>query len=174
MKARQDVLIDETIDLVARRLTDVEAPAHLRARVLARLDERRAARGLWWLPLNAAAAIAIVVTIAAWPRPHAPSLAAFPAATSAKPTVALAAGALVSDTTPPEPRADDRAARRPSGVGAVADPLEFHAQVIAALDPIDPLQIESIQPLDLAIPLLQVAPLTMPPVTPAGNDAGGK
>jgi hypothetical protein len=163
-------LSDETIDRVARQMTDAEAPARLRANVMSRLDEaRRASRAGWWLPaVTAVAAAAMIVMV--WPRPSAPGLPPLPSiAPAAAPLVANAISA--AEITASSPSTPSRRVIRVSTTSTPDDP-EALARMIPALTKLEPLTVDSIQPQPLAIPLLVISPLSSTAGTTGGD--GGK
>ena len=170
MTSPSHALIDETIDRVARQLTDAEPPARLRARVLATLDQPRASRRLWWLPAVATVTAAVTMVVI-WPRTQAPALPALPAfgAISAPLVADATSGVAASEPASPRSVRTRRVSTRLAEPSA--DELEFRARAIPALDTLTPLSLESIQPQPLSIPLLVISPLTSTATT-AGGDGG--
>ena len=174
---------DRLIDDVARRMTAGDPPAALRARVMSRVEERRRPmRRSWLIPVAAIltiGAIAVAATVAVRSG-HVPTTTAD---LKVRPAATLSA---TSATTPAETAIPSKQAGRTSAHRVIqnrrasassqptAEELAWRARAIPALDPIDPLKVERIQPSALAIPLLQIAPLTTPPVTISGVDNSGK
>jgi len=65
---KRDVDLDAAIDAVAREMTNLEAPASLRAEVLARIEAPAAGRWLGWQrwSLAAGAAVVVIAAVAIW------------------------------------------------------------------------------------------------------------
>jgi hypothetical protein len=177
---------DDAIDRAVREMLDVEPPAGLRARVMARIDQRssvgsafpglssvKGGRKIWWigLPLAAAAAILLAVNL--------PSHHDSPATTSAG-----RSGADVQLAAPPSPRstpapstpavvarADGRAPRgataRPGTaergtVAAATVPVsaDDDANTIEPLAPIVPIAVAAISSRTIAPAAITVTPLS--------------
>ena len=168
------------IDTVARRLTAGDAPANLRAAVVARLDDRRSPA--WWRqPLPAFAAVIVVaiaggVTIMQVRAPRANGTTAAPTVASALPLAApqpsLAPPAPMTASAPAgaaSPRT--RSAARPSREPGEAE-LAWHTRRIPALVAPDAIAFDEIQPVALTMPLLNVTPIVTPPIAPPADGGG--
>jgi hypothetical protein len=181
---------DDAIDRAVREMLDVEPPAGLRARVMARIDQPPSVgsafrRKIWWigLPLAAAAAILLAVNL--------PSHHDSPVTTSAGrsgPDIQLPAPAAPRSTPPSSTRtvvarADGRAPRgaaaRPgtpqrgtaaaATVAVSADDTPDTIEPLAAIAPIAVAAISSrsIAPATITVtPLSPIAELQVSPLTP--------
>jgi hypothetical protein len=164
-------LSDDFIAHIARAMTDAEAPARLRARVMAGIDQSPAPRRLWWVPVFATAAVAVTI-VALWPRSQAPALPALPSLVAESAPIALDAASLTNEAAAPSTtRSGSAGARRVnvSDAKPSAEELEFRARAIPALDRPAPLAVEAIQPQPLSIPLLVISPLSSTAVTAGGD-----
>jgi hypothetical protein len=158
--------LDDHIDRVASQLTKSEPPAHLRDRILSRLDERQPRVVGGWT-LAAAAAIAIVVigtAISMWP--HASTSQAVSVTAQLHGAPPATAPAHTPDITPATTTID---LQHPV---AHTNPAPTFVSSVPALDPIDPLDSitqESIQPTKLSIAQLKVNAIVMPAVDDDGS-----
>jgi hypothetical protein len=162
---------DALIDTVARRLTEGDPPAHLRARALARLDERRSQPWMW----GAAAVCAVGVVVAGAAlglhdrsasrvAPGAQAIAAKPTSNkrlaASSPIQAPAPGPEAPSLPPGHLKREARVtARAPS-----SDELAWRARAIPELAPPNALTVEEIQPAPFEIRPLVTTPLTVPAI----------
>jgi hypothetical protein len=157
---------DAVVDEVARSLTVVDGPTALTTRVLARLTTRSVRpRLLRWVPAVAASALVMSLAMFMWPRHGRPQPVVVPHVVIAEsPRTSHAALAPVDESgtralapsapAPPEMSEAERA---------------WRAAAVPALPPVAPLSIESTQPDPLAIPQLDVQPITPEPIAPGGS-----
>jgi len=156
--------LDRLIDDVARGITAHEPPAHLRTRVLARLDERRAPRRSWlWIPVAASAAAVLLTVVVINKRPaHLPEAAP------------LASSTANTQVTPDRVEIAAPVLEAKSGYGAIAvasrrdassrESAAWREELMPSLPAIAALGITEIQPDMLAIPQLTVKPLVVAPI----------
>jgi hypothetical protein len=154
--------IDDAIDRVAAEATAGEPSPEFRARVMARLGERRPAYA-WPLVAVATAAVVIVAVVTNLPRQHeVPSLQTIASAPSPEHAIAAAA---------PDLSAVDPAVtvvRRPAL--AVRAATYAPPAGLPPIEPLEPITQESIQPTTLSIPQLTVKPIVMPAVDDDGSN----
>jgi hypothetical protein len=151
--------VDDAIDRVAAEATRGEPSPGFRARVVARLDERRPSYA-WPLVAAAAAAIVIVaslITIRA-PQRTAP----------VQQRAAVASPAVESGPTSPAPIDTATAASITTAHAELAS-FALPAITLPPLDAIEPITLESIQPTKLSIPQLTVEPIVMPALDDDGS-----
>ncbi|HKV99232.1 MAG TPA: hypothetical protein VJN96_05385 [Vicinamibacterales bacterium] len=152
--------IDDAIDRVAADATDGEPSPEFRARVMARLGERRPSYA--W-PLLAAAATAAVVIVAALMAIRAPQRTA-----PVEERVAVASPAVESGATSPAPLETPTVASITT-VHAELASFALPAIALPPLEAIEPITLESIQPTKLSIPQLTVEPIVMPALDDNGS-----
>jgi hypothetical protein len=152
--------LDDTIDRVAATMTDARPTRDLRARVLARLDEPRAAR-INWTVLSAAAAVALVAAVFAprlsrhvVPQPVA-AVESSQAANASAPAESGAVEGLEGATVPPQTVRTAASLDEPENGGVEMLPL---------LEAPAPISHEMIQPEKLSVPQLTVAAIVVPAV----------
>jgi hypothetical protein len=190
-----DRQIDDAIDRAVREMMSVDPPAGLRARVLARLDDR--SRREWslltLLGAGAAVAVALVVLLLVWRAPERgePEMATsrpapespVPARPAPEPPVRMPAP---PPTTPERPAADSRPrlarspirSERPDrlqqeilAANAVVD-LETGPEALEAIPEID---VGHVAPSDIDTPFVSVSPLSslrrlqIDPLPPPGS-----
>lgn len=154
--------IDDAIDCVATEATAGEPSPEFRARVMARLSERRLSYA--W-PLVAVATAAVVIVAVVTTRPGEPEVTPRQAIASA-PSPEHVVAPVASDVTTLEPAAT--VGRRPA--------LATHAATytppegLPLIEPLEPIIQESIQPTKLSIPQLTVKPIVMPAVDDDGSN----
>jgi hypothetical protein len=160
--------VDRLIDDAARSITAHEPPPYLRARVLARLDERRSPRRAWLLiPIAVSAAAVLVIVV-------------LNSNHSAQPnTVSLAPSTTIARTAPDRVEILDAAHASPNGsttiaVGANRDASSKEAaawreELMPSLPAIAALGITEIQPDTLTIPQLTMKPLVVAPIDDNNN-----
>jgi hypothetical protein len=154
--------LDDLITAVARRMTAAEPPADLSARVLMQLRPRRAVFLSWWLTTAAvlAAGLAfVVVRESGRPETIAPPT---PLSTVARTDAGGPHDAANAAAHTVAGAAARRATRRVSRISDAE--LAWHARAVPELIASDPIAIAPIQPSALAIPLLEVAPITAEPL----------
>ena len=158
---------DPFIDDVARAMTDVDAPARLRSRVLAELESTTARRRqlFAWPAVAAGALMAAIILSRPWftPSPH----SAWPPAPEIQ--SAEAASATVRETTPAETVVHRRT---PAAVVSVAE----KAWLARALPPLvtQDVVIPTIQPTPMSIAPIAVEPIELGPISmpPVGGGTG--
>jgi hypothetical protein len=188
--------LDKAIDRAVREMLDVEPPADLRARVMARIEEPGAApavtRKLWWFaaPIAAAAIVVLAVLVPrrdqSGPQPMAvtpPSIAQagppiqgrpLPQVPQVEPPATLAHQATVAREMPRERRGNAVGApdRGMAGAATIAVAGDAAANSVEPLGPIDPIAVAAIRPSDItpaAIdigPLKPIAAIQVAPLTP--------
>jgi len=162
MSPMDDSALDRSIDEAARQMTAGEPSPYLRARVLARLDDRPRWRAAWIvapMALGAAVVLALAVSYRSTPvRPEAPAPAVVASRGTAATAVeaAPASGTVAPSTTAPagetrQPSARGTAADRPSEIDALA-PSELDVPSIA-LTEMDPAESIQLPPLDVIAPI---------------------
>ena len=168
--------VDDLIDRVARELTAAEPTPALAEQVRARIATMPQERSWssWTGPLAGLAAAAAAVIVAATLLRPANDLPTVAAPVS---VVDGTAGAALAVAAAPEPPAAVTSADRPSRRREpIVDSVEaaWRARAIAALAAPTPIVIEGIQPPALSIPLMEVEPLTTPPIeiAPVGSSGG--
>jgi hypothetical protein len=160
--------VDRLIDDVARDITAHEPPAHLRTRVLARLDERRSPRLVWLLIPIAVSAAAVLVTIAVIKTRPATLPVTTPLASSAANTratpdrVEILAPAHGSEGYTATAVAEHRDV-------ASQEAAAWREALMPSLPAIAALGIAEIQPDTLAIPQLTMKPLVVAPIDDNNN-----
>jgi hypothetical protein len=173
--------LDKAIDRAVREMLDVEPPAGLRGRVMARLESPKR-HGAWWIwmvgPVAVAAAVLLAVNL--WPR-HQPQVQT-PAV--ARGGDVYLAGETARRSTPPPSAptvvARDGARGAQGHIGTAAQPRMVAAASLPGgetgidpLDPIVPIAVATISPEGIApaaidinplkpIDAVQIAPLTPP------------
>ena len=170
---------EDLIDLVARDLTASPVPDLARA-VSARLATAPQQRAWPWRYATLAAlstAAAVIAVLALRPASQNP----LPNVVSAPPAAASAAVAPPVSTTNAmvgagAGSAAPRPARRSVPVRAISQvEAEWRARAVAALEPAPPLTIDRIQPDQLTIPLMEIAPIATPAIElPPVGSAGGR
>jgi hypothetical protein len=160
--------MDRLIDDAARSITAHEPPPHLRARVLARLDERRSPHRAWVLIPVAASAAAVLMTIAVMKnRPaHLPETAVAPSTDIARATPERVGVIEAAPILQAEPAAIAAAGRRDVSSKEAA---AWREELMPSLPAIAALGITEIQPDTLAIPQLNVKPLVVAPIDGNNN-----
>jgi hypothetical protein len=169
---RETCDIHAAIDDVARRLTAGEAPAGLRANVLAQIGDRRPRA--WWHEPRVALAAAIVLVAAVGAAmmlrrvpeaaPGGPAVAAARPLVDLQPSAASPSPALVTSATGADA----------SPTASSESELAWRARALPALILPDAIAFEEIQPDRLAIPLLEVAPIVMAPIAPPADVGGSR
>lgn len=154
--------IDDAIDRVAAEATTAEPSPEFRARVLARIGERRSLH-VWPLVAAATAAAVIVAVVASRPRQHeAPPVQTIASVPSPERTAAPAT---------PDVSAVGLAAnvgRRPA---IVSRAVTYSPPAgLPPIEPLEPITQESIQPTKLSIPQLTVKPIVMPAIDDDGSN----
>lgn len=154
--------IDDAMDRVAAEATAGEPSPEFRARVMARLGERRSSYA-WPLVAIATAAVVIVAVVTSRQQVHeGPPQQTIASAPSPEHVVAP----VGPDVTTLEPAAT--VGRRPA--------LAAHAATytppegLPLIEPLEPITQESIQPTKLSIPQLTVKPIVMPAVDDDGSN----
>lgn len=155
--------IDDTLDRIAAEATSGEPSPEFRARVMARLGERRSSYAWPMVAAATAAAVMIVALVTSRSREHeAPPRQTMASAPSLDRAVAPVAPAV----TTVEPAAT--VGRRPalaSRVATYAPPAG-----LPPIEPLEPITQESIQPTKLSIPQLTVKPIVMLAVDDDGSN----
>ncbi|MGH9408033.1 MAG: hypothetical protein ACRD1V_01110 [Vicinamibacterales bacterium] len=175
-----DVKFESTVDAVVREMLDVEPPADLRARVIARIDHERAPAGFRWLRVAAPLAVVALaaIVLAVWlPRrpPLTPTRETHTAARVENLPVAQAVQPHATATAPVRTTVQERTVRAASlvprvGTGPTDD--GDTAAAIAPLKPIAPIRVAAVRPSDITPqpisiePLAPVAQLQIAPLTP--------
>ena len=179
---------DEAVDRAVRDMLDVEPPADLRARVMARLPVdgsrhgavgfRLAASGWVLTSFAAAAVILLAVFVARRSEPPAPGVAHGPDIHLATPAVAPPEPGRPDPRRPSVTRPSGAAASRTAGapapatIVAVNAPDEAFSTNIAPLTPLPPIAMSpigehSIAPAEIAVrPLNAIADVQIAPLTP--------
>jgi hypothetical protein len=168
--------LEQAIDAAAQHLTAGDPPAHFSVRVLARLDERRRSPWMWWT----AAACAIGVSVAAGVlgvrdrtvSPVAPRTQAKPMNPGPNERLAVRREIVAPDSPAPTGREEPKRVSREAQVTSrapSADEFAWHARAVPALDTLDPLTLDDIQPTPLEIRPLVTAPLTVPAIVDDEN-----
>jgi hypothetical protein len=153
--------VDRLIDDVARGMTDVNPPLHLRAAVLERLDRRPSWRLAWVAaPLTVAAALALAIALRDDGVTVNPPPANSPAAQTRPSPVTNTPAADIGEP-----------ARKPVSALWTA-PAMSTIRSLAALPPPRALETREIQPEALAIPLLDVKPIVTEPIAIRTIDDG--
>jgi hypothetical protein len=157
----------DVINSVAQELTALPPAADFRARVMDRINAEPArSRFVWhWKLVLVPVAVAAVVFVVARHRPDTQTIA--PAvrnvavastgveqSLAASPINAVASTSTTRNTKPAASRPSNRRIHR-----ANAEELAWRERAVLALTPIDPLDLEDIQPTALSIPQLEVKPL---------------
>jgi hypothetical protein len=154
--------IDDAIDRVAAEATASEPSPEFRARVMARLGERRSPYA-WPLVAVATAAAIIVAVVMSRPRQHeGPPVQTIASAPSP--------GHVLAPATPDVATTDAAVtvARRPAV--AMNTATYVPPAGLPAIEPLEPITQESIQPTKLSIPQLTVKPIVMPAVDDDGSN----
>lgn len=166
---------DALIDIVARQMTEGDAPSDFRARVVAGLT---VARPAGWLraamPAAAAAALVFAWLLGRAPGPRLPIDLPMP-----KQAFATAAASPLPNATAMSARSTVRSARSSDAVVSVpmsAEELAWWSRAVPPLPAADPLVLSAIQPSALSI-----APITVDPIvserialTPIDSSPGGR
>jgi hypothetical protein len=162
--------LDDLIDTAARQLTAGDPPAHLRTRVLARLDERRSMSWMWIAaPVCAVAVVVAAVTIGFHDRAASriAQRAEPGAVTLGAPKLPSVANASEGGPNPQAPNQQPSIGTRGPRVTASAPSVEdlaWQARALPALEPPNPLTLDEIQPAALEIRPLVTTPLTVPAI----------
>jgi hypothetical protein len=166
MAPTDDRDLDHVIDTVARDLTAGDPPAHLRARVMARLDERPARRWRWWTAAACAAGVmaAVVMTL---PHRHTSAVSQqLPTIASTslthEPRPSISTGELQPLAAGPRPKKKWRTQPPAVPAASSAEELAWQSRTIPALDSPDRVTLADIQPAPLEIRPLVTNPLTVP------------
>jgi hypothetical protein len=162
--------LDRLIDDVARDITAHEPPAYLRARVLARLDERRSPRRAWLLIPVAASAAAVLVTIIVINgnrQPHLPEATALAPSTAIAPTTPDRVAIVAADQSSHGGPATITVAERHDVPNS--DAAAWRETLMPSLPALAALGIATIQPDTLAIPQLTMKPLVVAPIDDNNN-----
>jgi len=166
------------IDRVAEELTSAQPPVNLRARVMDRIaaDPLRPRPVFQWRLVLVPVVVTALVFVVARSRPETqitPVVRNVAVATTgvektpaAPPTDAVASTSTTRNTKPVASRTIDRRIHR-----ATAEELAWRERAVAALTPLDPLDLTDIQPAALSIPQLEVKPLGS--VADGGSPNGG-
>jgi hypothetical protein len=168
--------LDRVIDIVARHLTAGEPPVALRARILARIDDRTARRRLrMFVPAAAGLAAIVVVAVFLWYPSHLSAPGAV-APSIARAELSPASSPRIDGAVPGASSVSTRAvARRANGQTRISPgELAWRARAIPALDRLDSLTLETIQPAALTIPLLELEPIVTAPLTTAATGDGSR
>ncbi len=155
--------IDDVIDRIAADATAGDPSPEFRARVMARLGERRSSYAWPLVAIATAAALVIVAVVSSRPREHEVT----PRQTIASaPSPEHAVVPATPDVTTVDPAAT--AGRRP----ALATRTATYAPPagLTPIEPLEPITQESIQPTKLSIPQLTVKPIVMPAVDDGGSN----
>jgi hypothetical protein len=172
MSEQREKFVDDLLDKALANYSQAEARMGLEGRVLARLEEEKAAspRGWWrwaWVPAAAVALIAGGLYLAR-PKPQAPTAS----------SVAVKSGPAVQTATATRPQAQRRAESRPRLVEAAAKPAQFPApaplseqeRLLLAYVKLQP-QAAAEQAKAAGEPLVEmkIEPLEIQPLEPDGN-----
>jgi len=153
--------VDDVIDRVAADATSAELSPDFHARVMARIEARRPAYAVWTLAAAVGGAVVLAIVIAhPWQRHSAPSQTTVAVTSPAIERVAASASTPLVESPLAEPR---------SRVVAHAPIFAPQVSALPAIEPIEPITRESIQPTRLSIPQLTVEPIVMPAVDDDGS-----
>ena len=155
--------IDVTLDRIAAEATSGEPSPEFRARVMARLGERRSSYAWPMVAAATAAAVMIVAVVTSRPRQHeGPPVQTIASAPSPEQAVAPAA----PDVAPADSVVT--VVRRPAI--AMSTATYVPPAGLPPIEPLEPITQESIQPTKLSIPQLTVKPIVMPAVDDDGSN----
>jgi hypothetical protein len=175
-----DNSLDRVIDDVARRMTAIEPPADLRARIMIRIDARPERAPRWWtrrlVPIAVGAAAVAMIGVALR-LPHRATAPAAPAVSAPVPAP-IESGAVADatdnrDTSLDQPRARVTATKVASAAQPSDEELAWLERAVPALAQLEALAVASIQPETLTIAHIEVKPLVTGPVNPAPVNSGG-
>jgi len=164
--------LDNVIDRVARELTAARPPADLRARVMDRIaNVPPRPRFVWHWRVALVPAVAAIVLVAVVLRHRTESQISTPPVAHTAHAIAETPTATVTNAAASGSTIATRRTKNARIHKAGAEELAWRERAIAALTPVDPLDLTDIQPAPLSIPQLEVKPLG--PSADGGSPDGG-